>query len=49
MCKSVWEMNSILKLTHNLPYIGGGDANNFREMRRLIRESLEATCTVHEA
>jgi hypothetical protein len=28
------------------PYIEEGDANDFREMWRLIRELLEAKCTV---
>lgn len=41
-------MNRTLRVTRNHPYIGEGDANDFREMWCLISESLEATCTVQE-
>lgn len=34
---------------YNLSNIGEGGANDFREMRRLIKETLKATCTVQEA
>lgn len=47
MCKSVWKMNCILKVTRNHPYIGG-DANYFRKMRRLIMKPLEAMCMMQE-
>jgi len=39
-------MNRTLRVTQNHPYIGEGGANGFREMQRLIREPLVATCMV---
>jgi len=47
-CTSVWEMNRTLRVTRNHPYIGEEGTNNFREMCRLIKEPLEATCTVQK-
>jgi len=36
MCKRVWEINRILGVTWNHPYIKEASANNFRD-RRLLR------------
>jgi len=40
------KMNHTLGVTLSHPYKGERDANNFREMRHLISEPLEATWMV---
>jgi hypothetical protein len=40
-------MNRTLRVTLSHPYTYEQNANEFREMRHLIKEPLEATWTMH--
>ena len=45
-CEKVVKINRTLMVTLSHPYIGAENHNDFREVRRHLRELLEIVCTM---